>query len=290
MSLESNKPPLWGARVLMVGRACDDARACAEWYATLFGDALAEVGDGVFAVRGAERWLLFRAHAANAVSLAALALPTHEHWVAYRAHVAANGVEMHAVASNLAAQIGADAFAVRDPDRRLLLFTVAPEASPARPAATLARAARLQRVAFPTVQIEAMLECYRDLLGFAESARVVGTDGELVASYLRSDAEHHSVGVQRGVAGEAGMHAYAVADWNALRDWADHCADLEIPIVRGPGRHGVGNDLFFTIRDPEGHAIEFVTEIEHRDALEAHVDWPQGPRVMDLWHDGGAPS
>jgi catechol 2,3-dioxygenase-like lactoylglutathione lyase family enzyme len=128
-----------------------------------------------------------------------------------------------------------------------------------------------------------MLEFYRDALGFIESDRVVDNDGDLSSAFMRSDAEHHSFAVFRAPQPGPDHHAYEVPNWNAIRDWADHCGDLEIPIWWGPGRHGVGNNLFFMIEDPDGYKVEFSAELEQMTADQAYREWPHGPRALNLW-------
>jgi catechol 2,3-dioxygenase len=78
-------------------------------------------------------------------------------------------------------------------------------------------------------------------------------------------------------------HAYELPDWNAIRDWADRCGALEIPLWWGPGRHGVGNNLFFMIEDPEGYKVEFSAELERMTATQEFRTWPHGPRALNLW-------
>jgi catechol 2,3-dioxygenase-like lactoylglutathione lyase family enzyme len=128
-----------------------------------------------------------------------------------------------------------------------------------------------------------MLAFYRDQLGFIESDRVVDAAGDLSSAFVRSDPEHHSFAVFRAPQSGPDHHAYEVPDWNCIRDWADHCGDLEIPLWWGPGRHGVGNNLFFMIEDPDGYKVEFSAELETMTFEQTYRTWPHGQRALNLW-------
>ena len=275
--------PLWGARLLLVERATEDAKSCAEWYGALLGDAVAEISHDVWQVRGADRWMLFRTGTHKSVPMIAFAFPTHSAWAAYRAHLEMIGLELHSVASELRDLLGEHAFGLRDPDRRMILFCVAHAAESALAIESVALPARLQHFVCASTQTIAMLEFYRDQLGFLESDRVLDTDGDLSSAFVRSDAEHHSFAVFRAPQPGPDHHAYEVPNWNAIRDWADHCGDLEIPLWWGPGRHGVGNNLFFMIEDPDGYKLEFSAELELMTADQMYREWPHGPRALNLW-------
>lgn len=274
---------LWGARLLMIERATEDAKACADWYGVLLADTVSEISHQVWQVRGPDRWMLFRAGTPKSVPLIAFAFPTHTAWAAYRAHLEGSGVSLYAVADELRDLLGNATFALRDPDRRMILFCVAPDASVPHDAAHLALPARLQHFVCASTQSIAMLEFYRDTLGFIESDRVLDTEGDLSSAFMRSDAEHHSFAVFRAPQPGPDHHSYEVGSWNAIRDWADHCGDLEIPLWWGPGRHGVGNNLFFMIEDPDGYKLEFSAELEMMTPEQPFRQWPHGPRALNLW-------
>ena len=271
---------LWNARLLLVERATEDAEACANWYGQLFDDPVIQLSPDVWQVRGADRWMLFRTGTKKTVPMIVFAFPAREQWTAYRAHLKLIDHPLHPVSLEVQALLGEHTFAIRDPDNRTLLFCVSP---PSSTASEIARPARLQHFVCASMQTDAMLEFYRDVLGFLESDRVVDTDGDLSSAFVRSDAEHHSFAVFRAPHTGPDHHAYELPNWNAIRDWADHCGDLEIPLWWGPGRHGVGNNLFFMIEDPDGYKVEFSVELEHMTPDQAYREWPHGPRALNLW-------
>ena len=272
--------PLWGARLLLVERATENAQACADWYAQLLDDPLSEVAAGAWQVRGTDRWMFFRQGPLKTVPTVVYALATAGQWRDYRTHLQALGQTLRAPDATLQTLLGTEAFAINDPDGRAVVFCVKPAAA-AHSHVTLA--ARMQHFVCASTQTLQMLEFYRDVLGFIESDRVLDTDGDLSSAFVRSDGEHHSFAVFRAPQSGADHHAYEVPHWNAIRDWADQCGDLEIPLWWGPGRHGVGNNLFFMIEDPDGYKVEFSAELEHMTADQAFREWPHGPRALNLW-------
>lgn len=274
---------LWNARLLMVERATEDAEACANWYSQLLGDPVRQLSPEAWEVRGAERWMLFRTGHRKSVPMIAFAFPARAQWNTYRAHLKLIDLPMHPVSPEMQALLGEHTFGLRDPDNRTLLFCVAPHANASNAPEFERRPARLQHFVCASMRTIEMLEFYRDVLGFMESDRVVDTDGDLSSAFIRSDPEHHSFAVFRAACTGADHHAYELPNWNAIRDWADHCGDLEIPLWWGPGRHGVGNNLFFMIEDPDGYKVEFSTELEHMMPDQAYREWPHGPRALNLW-------
>jgi catechol 2,3-dioxygenase len=272
--------PVWNAKLWLVVRASESPRACAQWYAALLGDQLIERADGLFEVRGRDRQTWFRQGAKKSVPAIVFAFDTAQQLAALQAHLIARGVQVHPCPIDLSEALAISAFAIADPDQRTLVFCVRP-LSTVDPAPSLA--ARLQHFVCASTRADEMLSFYRDVLGFAESDRVVDAQGELAAAFVRSDHEHHSFAVFRAAQAGPDHQAYEVPNWNAIRDWADHCGDLEIPLWWGPGRHGVGNNLFFMIEDPDGYKLEFSAELERMEADAPHREWPHGPRALNLW-------
>ncbi|MEQ1595318.1 MAG: VOC family protein [Casimicrobium sp.] len=282
--------PLWNARLYMVERASPNAQACADWYAALLSDTLTQVDSTSWQLAGPERLMRFSVGPVKTVPRVAFTFPDAAQWTAYRTHLASKNVATTSLEPD--ADLGAHAFELVDPDGRVLVFCVAPVVAPVPTTATLGidvdpdtlpLPGRLQHFVCASTQTKEMLDFYRDVLGFVESDRVVDTEGDLSSAFVRSDVEHHSFAVFRAPQAGADHHAYEVPNWNAIRDWADHCGDLEIPLWWGPGRHGVGNNLFFMIEDPDGYKVEFSSELEHMTPEQAYREWPHGPRALNLW-------
>ena len=61
-----------------------------------------------------------------------------------------------------------------------------------------------------------------------------------------------------------GLHhvAYEMRDFMHLKEMLDHLATLGHRMAWGPGRHGVGHNIFTYHADPDGNFIELFTELD----------------------------
>ncbi|MDP6268326.1 MAG: VOC family protein [Arenicellales bacterium] len=176
--------------------------------------------------------------------------------------------------------LGSEAFAVTDPDDNIMVFGLSPtEDGPAGDSPD----ARLQHFAVATTQLEMMFDFYTQTLGFKSPDTVEDEQGTMRAFFINSDQEHHTIGIFKSSEARLDHHAYDVADWNAIRDWADHVARFDIPMQWGPGRHGPGNNLFFMVHDPDENWVEFSTELEQLTPPREPVVWPYAPKTLNLW-------
>lgn len=59
-----------------------------------------------------------------------------------------------------------------------------------------------------------------------------------------------------------------------------------VEIVRGPGKHGPGENCFLVFKDPDGNYVEFYCEmrqISEKSPYTPHV-WPNTLDAFDQWH------
>ena len=265
----SKKAELWPARLHHLRRDSPKPEQLARFYGELLGDRVAALPDGSWLVAGRGRRLVVGKGAAAAVPYFALELQEASHLEAYRRNVEK--------AEDFASPLLADgAFAVRDPDGRLVVFGIPKELETAN-----GLPGRLQHFVCATQRLPEMLEFYRSL-GMVESDRVIEGE-ELSAVFLRSDPEHHSFAAFRAPQSRPDHHCYETTGWLDIRDWADRMAALRIPLWWGPGRHGPGNNLFFMIEDPDGHKVEFSAELELMPRAMPHRTWPHEQRTLNLW-------
>jgi catechol 2,3-dioxygenase-like lactoylglutathione lyase family enzyme len=207
-----------------------------------------------------------------------------------KAYVTAQGLPAE---RSPAAAFRDDAVTVRDPDGWLNVFGLpkpglpSPKAANAIPAR--AYTARLQHVVVATPSLAPMIAFYERGLGFVPSDYVLldeEDDSTKRVAFWRTDPEHHSFAAFQASHARADHHAYETSGWMDFRDWADHLANLEIPIAWGPGRHGPGNNLFFMIDDPNGDRIELSAELEHLPRELGPRSWPHTERTVNLWGAG----
>ena len=144
------------------------------------------------------------------------------------------------------------------------------------------RPAKLGHIASFVEDLGAGHEFYLGLLGFRWS----DTIGDFF-SFLRCNADHHAVNMMTSKK-RFGLHhvAYEMRDFMHLKEMLDHLSTRDMRMAWGPGRHGVGHNIFTYHPDPDGNFIELFTEIDMIADDETgvfeprpwHEEWPQGPK------------
>jgi len=261
--------PLWPARLHHLRRDSPQPERLAKFYGELLGDRVEPLGGEAWLVSGPARQMIVGRGKAGAVPYFALQMQDAAHLAAF-----ARGVSRREPSPSPLFQDGA--FAVRDPDGRLLVLGL-PKDHPVESGMT----ARLQHFVCATTQLPEMIGFYQGL-GMVESDRVLEKE-ELTASFLRSDPEHHSFAAFRAPESRPDHHCYETTGWLDIRDWADRMGRLGIVLWWGPGRHGPGNNLFFMVEDPDGHKVEFSAELELMPKEMPHRTWPHEQRTLNLW-------
>lgn len=147
------------------------------------------------------------------------------------------------------------------------------------------RPIKLGHVASFVTDLQATQRFYEDVLGFRWS----DTIGDFFV-FLRCNVEHHAVNFIRSTRRTGTHHiAYEARDWAHLKEIIDHLAMHGYRLEWGPGRHGVGHNIFAYHRDPDGHFVEMFTEIDlildeqtgYFEPRPWHESFPQGPRVWE---------
>lgn len=271
--------PLWPARLHHIELTSPQPEVLRDFYARAFGYRSSVLDDGRLLLDVGHRRLLLARGPARGLGCAAFALGSAAQLDALRGHLRERNVPLLPGPTPLFA---ADAFAVRDPEGRTLAFGRPLHEGPseAPPDVLLGR---MQHVVVTTLDLAAVEHFYEHVLGFVLSDRVVREDGVPTTLFYRSDAEHHSFAAFLSDALRVDHHALDVPDWNAVRDWADHFAAAEIPIVWGPGRHGPGNNVFCMVADPDGNMVEISAELEQMPREMAAREWPHNERSLNLW-------
>ena len=281
----ANRSPLWPAQLDHIRLDSDDAPGLADFYCATLGFLASPLADGSRFLHAPGRRLVIGEGARASQPYSAFRLADATQLARLRDHLAAHHVATLASPSLLFTD---DAFAVQDPDGRLVVFGLARADLVPGPADGRALPGRLQHVVVASSRLPAMMRFYEDALGFIASDYVHATDGNgaPTAAFYRCDPEHHSFAVFGAAESRPDHHAYEANSWNDIRDWADHLASRSIKLWWGPGRHGPGNNLFFMIKDPQGYLIEISAELEIvPDAVEKR-SWPHEERTLNLWGPG----
>jgi catechol 2,3-dioxygenase-like lactoylglutathione lyase family enzyme len=152
---------------------------------------------------------------------------------------------------------------------------------------------KLGHVAFHVADVKACTDWYTKVLGL----RVSDWMGDFF-SFLRCDRDHHTINLV-GTGQNAHHHtAFELRDWGHMQTSSDFLSQKGFKIIWGPGRHGIGHNLFTYHRGPNGLITEFFCELDqvadddtglfeprpwHRDNPQMSKVWPKGPESANLW-------
>ena len=214
----------------------------------------------------------------NQLRYAHFALNTDSAWDAFAARVA--GLKQQVLPSSFIGHT--QAVTLQDPDGNLLVFTP-PIVAPQGLESTVVPPASLQHFALRTSKLSTMMDFYVNSLGFVLSDAVKDGQGELRACFLRTEILHHALALFSAPVTCFDHQSFEAPDWASMKEWGDHMAAHQVPIVWGIGRHGPGNDVFFMVRDPDGNLAEISSEIEHCASDRPAGEWPHEERTLNLW-------
>lgn len=235
--------------------------------------------DGMWFAQGPGRRVYFSEGSARGLGHAGFAVRDVGALAAVRRRASAEGLAPRAFETSMFQE---GAFSVTDPDGNLIVFGLSVHETGGQQGALKGP---LQHLTLATQNLEAIERFYVGQLGFAISDQVADGEGRLRTSFMRSNHEHHSLACFLQDRAGVDHHSYETGEWIGIRDWSDHFADLLIPLMWGPGRHGPGNNLFIFIADPDGGWIEVSAELEvvHDRPLKV---WRHEERTVNLWGKG----
>ena len=157
---------------------------------------------------------------------------------------------------------------------------------------------KLGHLAFKVTDIQAIVRFYETVLGF----RVSDWRQDFFV-FMRCGPDHHTVNF--ATAPKVKMHhiAYELKDKAEMLRACDWLGRHKYPIIWGPGRHVIGDNVFTYHRDPDGHIIELYTELARIDSEDLGYFVPRpwrddrpykpgvwGPQTMgNLWGPGAPP-
>src|SRR5713226_1735170 len=257
----------------MTLESSDPARL-ADFYADAMDMTKRRLEGGDWICEGPLRRMLFTRGEDKKLGYAGFACRDAEGVAAIRARAKKGGVEILPSASPL---FGPEAFAVRDPDRYLIVFGLGQQEQPRN-----GLRGPLQHLTLATEDPVALERFYVDQLGFLTSDYVRDADGKILVCWMRSNHEHHTLACFRHAQQGIDHHSYEAGDWSVIKDWCDRMGDRRIPLMWGPGRHGPGNNLFIFVEDPDKNWIEISAELEVVNDRPVKI-WPHGERSLNLW-------
>ena len=155
---------------------------------------------------------------------------------------------------------------------------------------------KLGHVAFHVTEVKKVTQFYCDVLGF----RVSDWMGEFF-SFLRCGVDHHTINLMETGSNRHFHTAFELRDWAHLETACDHLSINGYKMLWGPGRHGIGHNLFAYHRSPSGLITELFAELDqmhdeslgyfeprpwHRDNPQKPKVWPKDPAAANLWGPG----
>lgn len=152
---------------------------------------------------------------------------------------------------------------------------------------------KLGHVAFHVNDVKGITKFYCDVLGFRESDWMAD-----FFSFLRCGPDHHTINLIN--TGQSRHHhtAFELRDWSHLQTACDFLSLNGHPLIWGPGRHGIGHNLFAYHKNPDGLITELFAELDkmhdeelgyfeprpwHRDRPQKPKVWPKDPAAANLW-------
>lgn len=152
---------------------------------------------------------------------------------------------------------------------------------------------KLGHVAFNTSDIVKVVDFYCDVLGFRESDWM----GDFFA-FLRCGPDHHTINFVNSEIVKMHHIAFEVKDMAHMQTACDYLAQQKIPLIWGPGRHGIGHNIYTYHYNPDGQIMELYCELDQMNDEELgyyeprpwHSErplkpkvWEPGPGSANLW-------
>jgi catechol 2,3-dioxygenase-like lactoylglutathione lyase family enzyme len=116
---------------------------------------------------------------------------------------------------------------------------------------------KLGHVAFHVADAKKVAGFYCDVLGFRESDWMAD-----FFAFLRCVPDHHTINLVG--TGKTTLHhiAFELRDWAHIQTACDFLSLNGYRLIWGPGRHGIGHNLFAYHRNPDGQIVELFAELD----------------------------
>jgi catechol-2,3-dioxygenase len=182
-------------------------------------------------------------------------------------------------------------------DNKLQICVVDHDRAAAERPTTGIRPNKIGHIAARTRNAENVTGFYESALGFRWSDWM----GDFFV-FLRCNTDHHTVNfVNASRPGELHHFAFELGDGSELLRACDTLTSHGVRLLWGPGRHGVGHNMFIYHADPDGNVVELFCDLDriaseelgyfeprpwHEDKLQRPKRWVPDPSSANQWGPG----
>jgi catechol 2,3-dioxygenase-like lactoylglutathione lyase family enzyme len=143
---------------------------------------------------------------------------------------------------------------------------------------------KLGHIAFAVPKAAVLVDFYVQYFDF----RVSDWMGDYFG-FLRCGPDHHTLNFLDGEQNRLHHIAFELKDWAHIQAACELMGQRDRKIIWGPGRHGIGHNIFIYHRDEDDHIVEFYIEMDQMKNEELgyfeprpwHKDKPQRPKVWE---------
>jgi catechol 2,3-dioxygenase-like lactoylglutathione lyase family enzyme len=143
---------------------------------------------------------------------------------------------------------------------------------------------KLGHVSYQLPDIHPAIAFYQKVLGFR-----ISDWQEDFFCFMRCGADHHTINFATSKSSKLHHFAFELKDWAHVQVACDHLGRNGVPIIWGPGRHGISHNIFTYHRNPDDLMVEFYTEMDQMTDEELgyfeprpwHKEFPMRPKVWD---------
>lgn len=156
------------------------------------------------------------------------------------------------------------------------------------------RPKKLGHLVLKVRDIHASVKFYTEVVGLEVSDWI---EGQMV--FLRCGSDHHDLALAQLPKDSPNLNAlgkengpglehfsYEVENFGVIEEAVGMLQEKGVEIVRGPGKHGPGENCFLVFKDPDGNFVEYYCEMRQITPEQPYVAsvWPDNIDAFDRWH------